>query len=88
MAAEINMMPKVDEIMATDLPDIEKLAQAFGYLMEQYIAIAGREQDLQKALGDKEAVLKMQIQKNTLEYALSMFEDCYRRATGRRVTYG
>lgn len=52
MVAEIDMMPKINEIMAQNLTDVEKLTQAFIYLMEQHIDIARKEQELQKVLKD------------------------------------
>lgn len=83
MVAEIDMMPKINEIMAQNLTDVEKLTQAFIYLMEQHIDIARKEQELQKVLKDKDALMKMKVQGNTLEYALNVFKDCLRLATGR-----
>jgi hypothetical protein len=85
MATEIDMMPKVNEIMATPISEIDKLAQAYHYLMSQYIGIARHEQELQQALGDKDALVKLQVQSSTLEYALGMFKECYHRATGRNM---
>ena len=84
----IDMMPRVNEILATDLPDIEKLTKAFGYLVQQHIEIARKEQELQKALGDEEALLKLQVQANTMEYVLGIFSHCYRLVTGRKVSLG
>lgn len=83
MAVEIDMMPRVKEIMAQNLTDIEKLTQAYVYLLEQHIYIARKEQELQKALKDKDALMKMKIQGNTLEYVLGMFKDCLRMTTER-----
>ena len=84
----VYLMPKVDEIMATDSSDIEKLAQAFSYLVEQHINMILREQELQKAVGEDTALVKLQIQAGTMEYVFGMFRDCYQRATGKKVPHG
>lgn len=68
--------------MATDSSDVEKLGQAFRYLVEQHIEILSREQELQKSLGDEAALVKLQIQSGTVEYVFGMFRDCYQRTTG------
>jgi hypothetical protein len=43
---------------------------------------------MQKALGDEEALLKLQIQTGTMEYVLGLFLHCYRLVTGRKVSRG
>jgi len=80
-----DLMPRIKEIMGADLPEIEKLAQAFGYIIQQHIDITRRECELHKELGDKNALIKLQVQLSTMEYMLGVFLYCHRQVMWRRV---
>ena len=75
---------EVERILASDLPDLEKVAQAFGCITGFVIGYSQTEVELARALQDREEMLKTQIKKETMVYARSIFETCYRRVTGRR----
>jgi hypothetical protein len=84
--AGINLRPQYDEIMSSELPEIEKVSRAFNYLIKEHIQISQREIELLKAMGENEALVKEQIKRNTMEYTLSVFHDCFTGATGRKVS--
>jgi len=75
---------EVERILASDLPDLEKLARAFDCITGFVVGHAQAEIELARALQDREEVLKTQIKKETMLYARSIFDTCYRRVTGRR----
>jgi hypothetical protein len=81
----INLMPQFEAIMAQDIEEIDKLAQAFRFLITEHVAIAKREAELLRAMDDKEALVKEQIKANTMEYTLGVFAHCYYSATGRKL---
>ncbi|MBN1428291.1 MAG: hypothetical protein JXB07_07895 [Anaerolineae bacterium] len=76
---------KLNEIIESDLPNIKKLAQAFGWVTSRNIEHAEHEIELARAIGDQEAVLRGQIKMKTMKYDRSLFEDCYQRVTRRRA---
>jgi hypothetical protein len=75
---------EIERILASELPDLEKMAQAFGCITAFVVGHAQAEIELARALQDREELLKTQIKKETMAYACSIFEYCYRRITGRR----
>ena len=81
----INLMPQFEAIMAQDIDEIDKLTQAFRFLITEHIAIAKRETELLRAMGDKETLVKEQIKANTMEYTLGVFAHCYFSATGKKL---
>ena len=54
-------MKKFDEIVGSDLPDIEKLKQTFSLITQSYLTHAEEEIELLKAMGDQENLIKEQI---------------------------
>ena len=82
----INLQPQLNEIIAADLPEIEKLSKAYNFLITEHINISRREIELLRVIGDKEVLVKEQIKLNTMEYALGVFHDCHQLATGRKVS--
>ncbi len=74
---------RLTEIIETDLPDIEKLAQAFGWITGSYVERAEGEIELAGAMGDQEAVIREQIKMEMMKHARSIFQDVYRRVTRR-----
>jgi hypothetical protein len=77
-------MDEISEILSTDLPDLEKLAQAFQAITARYVEHAHHEIELARALQDPESVVREQIKLGVMEHARSIFDDCYRLVTGRR----
>ncbi|MBN1313629.1 MAG: hypothetical protein JXB30_19660 [Anaerolineae bacterium] len=76
---------KLDDIIEADLPDIEKLAQAFGWITGRNVEQAENEIELARAMGDQELVIREQIKMEMMKHARSIFQDCYRRVTRRRA---
>ena len=75
---------EVERILASELPDLERVAQAFDCITGFVAGHARAEIELARALQDSEQLLKTQIKKETMVHARSIFETCYRRVTGRR----
>jgi len=80
------MQPEFEAIIASDLPEAEKLARAYQLIIEQHMEHTRREIELFKAMGDKEALVKEQIKLGVMEYTLGVLTHCYWRVTGRKVT--
>jgi hypothetical protein len=78
------VQPEFEQILASDLPEIEKLSRAFLCILRQQEAFSLYEIELQKALGDEQAVLKEQIKAGVLKYSGEIFAFCYYRVTGKR----
>ncbi len=78
-------MNEFDEIISSDLSDLEKLNRAYRWTASQWIVAMRRQVELEQAIGDREAMIKEQIKLGMMETALEMFEHCYLRVTGRRV---
>jgi hypothetical protein len=76
---------KVDEILGSDLADIDKLKQGYGMVTAGLIEHAHREADLARATHDGEARIKVQIKMETLKYARQIFDHWYTLVTGRRA---
>jgi hypothetical protein len=79
------MQPEFEAILASDLPELEKLTQAYRFILKDQIAIARREIELQKAIGDQEKMIKEKIKMGTIEYSGSIFAFCYLKVTGRSL---
>lgn len=76
-------MKEIQEIAERDLPDIEKLAQAFNLLTRRYVEHAQNEIELHRAMGDEESMIKERIKSGVMESARGIFQDCYRVIAGR-----
>lgn len=76
-------MKEIQEIAEKDLPDVEKLAQAFYLLTGRYVEHAQNEIELRRAMGDEESVIKERIKSGVMETARGIFQDCYRVIIGR-----
>jgi hypothetical protein len=76
---------RVDAIVASDLPDIDKLKQGFGLVTSTIIEQAGREIELAKAKHDREERIKVQIKRSTMNAAREVFDTWYTRITGRKA---
>jgi hypothetical protein len=84
MMKEIDTMRKVDAIVASDLPDLSKLAQAFDLITQRLVDQARPEIELARAMNDQETVVKQQVKMETMKHAREIFLDCHLRVTGRR----
>jgi hypothetical protein len=82
------MQPEFEAILASGQPEVEKLTQAYQFIMREQIAHARREIELQHAIGDKEDLIKEKIKLGVMEYANDIFAFCYLRVTGRKLLDG
>jgi hypothetical protein len=80
----IDTMRKLDAIVASDLPDLTKLAQAFDLITQRLVDQTHPEIELARAMNDQETVVKQQVKMETIKHAREIFVDCYLRVTGRR----
>lgn len=78
-------MDEYQKIIKSDLPDIEKLAQAFALITGRYVEHAANEIELARAMQDQESLVKEQIKLGMMRHARSIFQDCYRAVTGRKA---
>jgi len=79
------MNPEFDAILASDLPELEKLARAYQFILQEQITHARGEIELQKAIGDEQALVKEQIKIGVMEYSKNTFAYCYLLVTGRKL---
>jgi len=82
MNKNLERQKKIDQIFSSQAPAIDRLAEGYHYILGQHVEESGREIELLKALGDREQVVKEQIKHSLLQHVLSVFDDCYFRATG------
>ena len=76
-------MEELDDIVSRDLPDIEKLVLAFGWITERFIEREQHEIEIARALNDTEALVRSQIKLEVMKHARSIFNNCTRRVMGR-----
>ena len=79
------MQKEFEAIIASDLPEVEKVAQAYQWIMTDQIEHSHNEIELLKALGDQENLVKEQIKLGVIEYTAGIFAFCYQQATGRKL---
>ena len=74
-----------DAILASDKPDIDKLAWAFGRITDDIVGFAHHEIEMAAALHDQDAKIRVQIKMETIKHARHIFAMSYQRITGRSV---
>jgi hypothetical protein len=79
------MNPELEKIFASDLPDIEKLAQAYALIVRQHMDDARNEVELHRAMGDETEAVKTQVKMSTLEYTLGVMTYCHDMITRKKV---
>ena len=82
MNKNLERQKNIDQIFASQADAIDRLSEGFHYILGQHMEDSGREIELLKALGDREQVVKEQIKHSLFQHVLSVFNDCYFRATG------
>ncbi len=70
-------------ILESDLPEIDKVAQAFGFITGQILDHGQKDMELFKAMGDQESLIKEQIKLETIRFARGAFNQAFTRVTGR-----
>lgn len=81
-------MDEYNQIMAGEMPPIEKLRAGFEWITDQILADAEREVELFRVMQDREALVKEQIKLSTVKHLRGIFDQCYRGATSRRGDRG
>jgi len=79
------MMNELDRIAASDLPEMDRLAQAFRWVTDRILEQEEREVELLRAMGDREALTKEQIKLGMMRHAQEIFQQCFRRIAGRKA---
>jgi hypothetical protein len=75
----------INEIKASDLPEVEKLAQAFDWVTSRYVESGRHEVELARAMKDQDSVVKEQIKVSMMEHAREIFQTCFKYVTGREA---
>jgi hypothetical protein len=70
-------------IFESDLQEIDKVAQAFGFITGQILDYGKNQMELFKAMGDQESLIKEQIKLETIRFARGTFNEAFTRVTGR-----
>jgi len=78
-------MDEFDKIIASDLPELEKLAKAYHWTVTQYIHAARFQVELVQSMEDRDQMIKEQIKLGVMESAWDMFEFCFLKVTGRKL---
>jgi len=66
---QIQWQELVDELQASDLPDVEKILQAYDFIVDQHIDHCLHEIELARAMQDNESVIREQIKMETLKFS-------------------
>ena len=78
------MQKEFEAIIASDLPEAEKVARAYQWIIDDHISHSRNEIELLRALGDQENLVKEQIKLGVYEYTAGIFAFCFQQATGRK----
>lgn len=76
---------ELDAILDSDLPEMTKLAAAFGGLTGFVVEVAEKEIELARAMGDRQEVIKQQIKMETMKSAREMFRTILYQVSGKWV---
>jgi hypothetical protein len=82
---ETDWVAVFNEIKASDLPEVEKVAQAFRWLTSRYMEHSQQEIELLRAMSDRESLVKEQIKLGVMKHTRGIFHDCYKFMIGRRA---
>ncbi|MBN1936774.1 MAG: hypothetical protein JW934_19090 [Anaerolineae bacterium] len=76
---------RIRELLALDIPDIDKLCRFFDNVSGAIVAHAHREIELARAMGDDRAELKVKIKMSTMRHARSIFATGYQMIAGKEA---
>lgn len=82
------MQPEFEQILSSDLPEVEKLSRAYLFILRQQQDFSSREIELRRALGDEQSLIKEQVKAGALKYSGEIFAFCYYRVTGKKPSDG
>jgi len=78
-------MEEFQQILDSDLSEVEKLAQTFGWITGRIVEHSHREVELARAMQDRETLVKAQIKLAAIEHSRQILDYCYLRVTGGRA---
>ncbi len=81
---ETEWLEMIKTIKESDLADVDKVAQAFGWVTNNIITHGQHQVELARALHDRDAVVKEQIKLGVMRHAREVFDDCGRVVLGRK----
>lgn len=81
-------MAEVNEIIASDLPEVDKLVRSFSRVIGWYLECGQQELDLHRAIGDQESLVKTQIKLSAFEHCRSILQRCYQMVIRGRADDG
>lgn len=73
---------EVRAVLASDLPDVAKLARLYGAVTRRIQERAQHDVELAHALGDREGKIRHQIRLEMIKTARSVFRGLHRQVTG------
>ncbi|MEZ4641184.1 MAG: hypothetical protein R3E31_00310 [Chloroflexota bacterium] len=77
-------MDQYKAIMASDLPDVDKVKEAFALITGTIVQQGEQEIEALRAMHDRENLVKEQIKVSTVRLVRDIFAGAYRQATGRK----
>lgn len=72
-------------IMAADMPDVDKVRDAFELITDAVILHSEHEIELLRAMSDRDNLVKAQIKLSTVKWARGILAEAYTQATGRKA---
>jgi hypothetical protein len=78
-------MKEIEAILASDLPEMQKLSNVFHWITDFYIENSEHEIELYKALGDREALVKEQVKQSVFKHVQSIFQQTHLLVTKRKA---
>jgi hypothetical protein len=73
----------IKKLETSDLSDVEKLAQAFGWITGRIVEHGQHEVEIARAMQDQERLIKEQIKLGVMQHARGIFDFCHKQVTGR-----
>jgi hypothetical protein len=80
-------MQKFEQALASDLPDIDKLARTFDLVTQFYVVDYTHQVDLLRTLQDRPALEREQIKLELVKHMRRIFVDCFYRVAGKKPWY-
>jgi hypothetical protein len=78
-------MKEIDEILDSDLSDLQKLAKVFHWITSFYIDSSDHEIELLKALNDQETLIKEQIKQSVFKHSQDIFQQAHLLVTKKKA---
>jgi dTDP-D-glucose 4,6-dehydratase len=75
----------INEIKASDLPEVEKVARAFDWVTGRYVENGRYAVELARAMKDQESLVKEQIKLSLMMHTRGIFQTCFKHVTGREA---